>query len=131
MTARARFRARVHAYLSGNFKDLRNLGKDDPILRAKAKDRWYVPDPRKAGDLGELRDRALLREFDEYADSTLERLKVFRAEAIRAGFRRAWRERDYRTIIVVARKIPESVLQEDQKLLMWYDQAVMRSGADS
>jgi hypothetical protein len=28
----------------------------------------------------------------------------------------------------VARKIPENVLQEDPKLLMWYDQAITRSG---
>jgi hypothetical protein len=27
----------------------------------------------------------------------------------------------------VAEKIPENVLQEDPKLLMWYDQAVTRS----
>ena len=28
----------------------------------------------------------------------------------------------------VVRKIPENVLQEDPKLLMWYDQAVTRMG---
>ena len=36
----------------------------------------------------------------------------------------------YATIISVARKIPEDVLQEDPKLLMWYDQAVTRSGGE-
>ena len=55
--------SRIHAYLSGNFKELRNLPKDDLALRAKARDRWYVPDSRKAGDLDELRTRGLLREF--------------------------------------------------------------------
>ena len=123
--------SQIHGYLSGNFKELRNLPKNDPGLRAKAKDRWYVPDPRKAGDLDRLRARTLLREFDEYRDSTQRRLKVFRLEAIRAGFRRAWQDRDYPTIIAVARKIPEIVLQEDSKLLMWFDQALTRSGADS
>ena len=34
----------IHAYLSGNFKELRNLPKNAVVLRAKAKDRWYVPD---------------------------------------------------------------------------------------
>ena len=48
-------------------------------------------------------------------------------EAIRAGFRRAWQASDYATIVTVARKIPEDVLQEDPKLLMWYDQAKMRA----
>jgi len=98
------------------------------ITRAKA--RWYVPDPNKAGDLEKLRERALLREFEEYRESKQKRLKVFRLEAVRAGFKKAWAERDYATIIAVARKIPENVLQEDPKLLMWYDQALTRSGED-
>ena len=122
--------SQIHAYLSGNFKELRNLPKNDLALRAKAKDRWYVPDPHKAGDLDELRTRGLLREFDEYRHSTQRRLKLFRLEAIRAGFRRAWQARDYATIVEVARKIPEDVLQEDPKLLMWYDQALTRSDTD-
>ena len=58
-------------------------------LRAKAKDRWYVPDPHKAGDLVKLRERTLLREFKECQDAEHGRLKLFRLEAIRAGFRRA------------------------------------------
>ena len=31
------------------------------------------------------------------------------------------------TIIAVAEKVPSNVLEEDSKLLMWYDQAVTRS----
>ena len=30
----------------------------------------------------------------------------------------------------VVRKIPENVLQEDPKLLVWYDQALTRSGEE-
>ena len=51
-------------------------------------------------------------------------------EAIRAGFKKAWQERDYQTIINVAEKIPNKVLEEDPKLLMWYDQAVTRMGGE-
>jgi hypothetical protein len=120
----------IHGYLSTNFKELRNLPKDDESLRAKGKDRWYVPDPNKAGDLEKLRERSLLKEFEEYRASSQKRLKVFRLEAVRAGFKKAWQERDYATIITVARKVPGSVLQEDPKLLMWYDQAMTRSGGD-
>jgi len=120
----------IHSYLSTNFKELRNLPKDDERLRAKGKDRWYVPDPNKAGDLEKLRERSLLKEFEEYRTSSQKRLKVFRLEAVRAGFKKAWQERDYATIITVARKIPENVLQEDPKLLMWYDQAMTRSGEE-
>jgi hypothetical protein len=87
-----------------------------------------VPDPKKAEDLEKLRERALLREFEEYRESKQRRIRVFRLEAVRAGFKKAWQERDYATIIAVAQKISENVLQEDPKLLMWYDQAVTRSG---
>jgi DNA modification methylase len=117
----------IHAYLSTNWKELRNLPKDDSNLIAKAKDRWYVPDPNKAGDIEKLRERSLLKEFAEYKDSK-KKLKVFRLEAVRAGFKKAWQERDYETIISVAGKIPNQVLEEDPKLLMWYDQAVTRMG---
>jgi predicted RNA methylase len=120
--------SQIHSYLSTNFKELRKLPKDSPALRAKAKDRWYVPDPNKAGDIEKLRERALLKEFTEYRDTGQKKLKVFRLEAVRAGFRKAWQDRDYATIIAVANKIPEEVLQEDPKLLMWYDQALTRTG---
>ena len=120
----------IHAYLSTNFKDFRNLRKDAPRLQRKAKDRWYVPDPNRAGDLETLRERSLLKEFDEYVASTARRLRLFRLEALRAGFRRAWQARDYATVVGVANKIPETVLQEDPKLLMWYDQSFTRIQAE-
>jgi DNA modification methylase/DNA-directed RNA polymerase subunit RPC12/RpoP len=120
----------IHAYLSTNWKELRNLPKDDPTLVAKARDRWYVPDPNKAGDLEKLREKALLKEFEEYKQ-VKKKLKVFRLEAVRAGFKKAWQERDYAVIVAVADKIPNNVLEEDPKLLMWYDQAVTRMGGES
>lgn len=119
--------SQIHSYLSSNWPEMRNLEKDDPRLVKKAKDRWYVPDPNKAGDLEKLRERALLKEFEEYRQAK-KKLKVFRLEAVRAGFKKAWHERDYGTIIDVAEKIPNNVLEEDPKLLMWYDQAVTRKG---
>lgn len=120
--------SQVHSYLSSNFRELRNLPKNDARLQEKGKDRWYVPDPNKAGDLEKLRERTLLREFEEYREAKVRRLKIVRQEAVRIGFKKAWQERDYATIISVAQKIPENVLQEDPKLLMWYDQALTRTG---
>ena len=119
----------IHAYLSTNWKGLRNLPKDDPTLVAKARDRWYVPDPNKAGDLEKLREKALLKEFEEYKEAK-KKLNVFRLEAVRVGFKKAWQERDYAVIVAVADKIPNNVLEEDPKLLMWYDQAVTRMGGE-
>ena len=120
----------IHSYLSTNWKDMRNLAKDDPALISKARGRWYVPDPNKAGDLEKLREKALLKEFEEYKQAK-KKLKIFRLEAVRVGFKKAWQERDYKVIITVAEKIPNNVLEEDPKLLMWYDQAVTRLGDDT
>jgi len=84
-----------------------------------------VPDPNKAQDLERLRERSLLREFRQYAEGK-GRLKVFRKEAVVTGFRRAWRDKDYATIVQVARRLPSRVLQEDPALLMYYDNAAGR-----
>lgn len=55
--------SRSHSHLSTNFKDLRNLPKDDPGLRAKADGRWYLPDPNEAGDLLRWPERLPGRSF--------------------------------------------------------------------
>ena len=121
--------SQIHAYLSSNFKELRNLPKSSDELRARAKDRWFVPDPSKAQELDKFREKRLLREFEIYKSHVGRRLREFRIEAMRAGFKHAWGERDYATIISVARKIPEEILQEDEKLLLLYDQALTRAEA--
>ena len=76
-----------------------------------------MPDPNKAGDLEKLRERSLLKEFEAYKQAT-KKLNVFRLEAVRAGFKKAWQEKEFQTIISVADKIPKKILEEDQKLLM-------------
>lgn len=122
--------SQIHSYLSTNHKDLRGLEKDEPRLIAKAKDRWYVPDPSKAHDLEKKREKALLKEFQAYLEFTGRRLKEFRLEVLRAGFKDAYSKKDYQTIVSIAKKIPEQSLQEDEKLLLWYDQALTRTEAD-
>lgn len=144
--------SQIHTYLSTNWKELRNLSKDDPALKAKAKDRWYVPDPNKLADLEQMREKALLKEFWTYLPKDYKpkklndlqteipdlpktgtdlisgkRYKVIRTEAVRAGFKYCWQNRDYETIILVAKRIPSSLLEEDPKLLMYYDQAITRT----
>lgn len=119
--------SQVHSYLSTNHKDLRGLDKGNPQLVAKAMERWYVPDPNKAQDLEKKREKALLKEFESYQSSTGRKLKEFRLEVLRAGFKAAWGARNYKTIIAIAQKIPDEALQEDEKLLLWYDQALTRT----
>lgn len=120
--------SQIHSYLSTNFKDCRNLPKESSQLKSKAKDRWYVPDPNKAQDLEKLREKSLIKEFDEYIAFSGRKLKTFRLEAIRTGFKKAWGDKDYQTIINVAKKVPDDALQEDPKLIMWYDGAMTRMG---
>lgn len=119
--------SQIHSYLSTNHKDLRGLEKDSQKLKAKAKDRWYAPDPNKAQDLEKRREKTLLKEFQSYLEFTGRRLKEFRLEVLRAGFKDAYSKKDYQTIVSIAKKIPEESLQEDEKLLLWYDQALTRT----
>lgn len=87
---------------------------------------WYVPDLSNAADLAKVRRKALLKEFYDSCVPGKAKLKVFRMEAIRAGFDECWKARDFKTIVAVGEKLPEAVLQEDPALLMYYDNACAR-----
>ncbi|HBY97803.1 MAG TPA: DNA methylase [Chloroflexi bacterium] len=118
-----KFLRELHQLRHEKLAELRDLLEESFLEDAAG--RWYVPDPNRAQDLEKLRERALLREFATYVEGR-GRLKVFRSEAVRAGFGDAWRRRDYATIVKVAERLPERVLQEDQDLLMYYDNALNR-----
>jgi hypothetical protein len=118
-----RFLQELHQARHEALPDLRVLLEEN-FLQDEA-GRWYVPDPNKAEDLEKLRLRGLLREFQGYVEGR-GRLRQFRTEAVRAGFAQAWRERDFATIVKVAERLPEEVLQEDPDLLMYYDNASLR-----
>lgn len=87
---------------------------------------WYVPDLSNAADLAKVRRKALLKEFYDSCVPGKGKLKVFRMEAIRAGFDECWKQRDFKTIASVGERLPEAVLQEDPALLMYYDNACSR-----
>lgn len=87
--------------------------------------KWYVPDHNKATDLEKVRQRALLKDFKEYTESS-GRLRKFRTEAVRAGFAECFKRQEYETIVSVAERLPETVLREDPDLLMYYDSALLR-----
>ena len=88
---------------------------------------WRVPDPKKEADLEQIRNRTLLKEFQQYQD-TKGKLKVVRTEALRAGFKDCWQKGHYETILQMAKRVPEAVIQEDPMLLMYYDNASLRTG---
>lgn len=99
----------LRAMLEGNFVT------DD-------KGRWAVPDPKKTEHLDQLRTRALLKEFETYK-SGRGPLARFRTEAVRAGFKAAWAEKDYSTIAGVGRRLPSDVFVEDSALLHYFRNA--------
>ncbi|WP_257148262.1 site-specific DNA-methyltransferase [Bacillus cereus] len=121
----------IAAYLRRNYKDLRGLEVTDAALIEKAMNRWYVPDPNKQADLEKLREKSLLREFEGYLEElekSKKKLKQFRTEAIRVGFKKAYSEKDFEKIVKVGDRLPETIIQEDDKLLMYYDNACIRLG---
>ncbi|HAS6049574.1 TPA: DNA methylase [Vibrio vulnificus] len=112
----------VHSYLSKNYKSLRGLDHNNSELRKKANEKWYVPDITKSGDLEKVRNRSLLKEFDSYLSQ--KKLKVVRTEALRVGFRKLWDDREYQPIVDICTKLSENILQEDEVLTMYYDNAL-------
>lgn len=121
----------ISSYLRRNYKDLRGFDLNDPAFIEKAMNRWYVPDSNKQADLEKLREKALLREFNGYVEeleSSKKKLKQFRTEAIRAGFKKAYSEKEFEQIVKVGDCLPEKIIQEDDKLLMYYDNACIRLG---
>ncbi|MCZ9313289.1 MAG: DNA methyltransferase [Methanocorpusculum sp.] len=82
--------------------------------------RWYIPDVTKEGDVAKLREKNLLKEFEGYMASK-GKLKLFRSEAIRVGFSKLWKEKNYKAIVELADRLPEATVQEDSNILMYYD----------
>lgn len=118
-----KFIQELHQFKHEKLPELRDLLEEKFLQDDEG--RWYIPDPNKQSDLDKLREKALLQEFEEYKTGK-GMLKVFRTEAVRAGFKFCWQNRDYATIVKVANRIPEKVLQEDQTMLMFYNNALTR-----
>ncbi|GHV29534.1 DNA methylase [Synergistales bacterium] len=82
--------------------------------------KWYIPDITKSGDVAKLREKKLLKEFEGCLE-TKGKLKLFRTEAIRVGFAKLWTEKNYQLIVDTASRLPENVISEDEKLMMYVD----------
>lgn len=85
---------------------------------------WYVPDPDKEEDLEKLRNRRLLKQFEDYKEQAFKpkgKIKECRVEALRAGFKQSYQDKDFETIVRVGDRIPNNLLMEDEVLLQFYD----------
>lgn len=98
-----------------------NFLKDD-------KGKWHKPDLEKEADLEQLRNKKLLREFTIYVEASKlkSKIKEVRLEALRAGFKQCYQDKDYQTIVQVGDRIPNNLLMEDEVLLQFYDIAITR-----
>ena len=53
----------------------------------------------------------------------MKKLKEVRAEALRAGFKRDYGRRDWKSIVNIARKAPAEIVETDEMLTWYLDQA--------
>ena len=93
------------------------------------KGQWYLPDPENEADLEKLRTKRLLKQFETYKTEAYKpkgKIKEARVEALRAGFKECYQEKDFKTIVHIGDRIPNNLLMEDDVLLQFYDIASSR-----
>jgi DNA modification methylase len=91
--------------------------------------KWYVPDPENEADLEKLRTKRLLKQFEVYKTEAAKpkgKIKEVRVEALRAGFKQSYQDKDFKTIVQIGDRIPNNLLMEDEVLLQFYDIASSR-----
>lgn len=85
---------------------------------------WRLPNIEDDVDLEKLRTKALLKEFKLYLEVCRKprgKLKDVRVEAVRAGFKQCYSDKNFADIILVGDRIPQNLLTEDEVLLQYYD----------
>lgn len=91
---------------------------------------WRNPDPEKAADLEIIRNRRMMKEFNMYLEQAqkpkAKRMKDTRLEVLRYGFKECYKQKNYQAIVTIGDHILESLLQEDEVLLQYYDIASSR-----
>jgi DNA modification methylase len=91
--------------------------------------KWYAPDPENETDLEKLRNKRLLKQFDSYKAEVAKpktKIKEARVEALRAGFKQCYQDKDFKSIVTIGDRIPNNLLMEDEVLLQFYDIASSR-----
>ena len=91
--------------------------------------KWYVPDHENESDLEKLRAKRLIKQFEVYKAEAAKpkgKIKEVRVEALRAGFKQCYQDKDFKTIVLIGDRIPNNLLMEDEVLLQFYDIASSR-----
>ena len=91
---------------------------------------WFLPDLENKAHLDLKRKKRLLKTWETYVGEVNKpkpkKLKETSLEALRYGFESCYHQKDFKTIVKVAEKIPQNLLMEDEVLLQFYDIAVMK-----
>ena len=108
--------------------ELSEILEDNFIRDADGK--WRKPDAEKAADMEIMRGRKMMKEYNMYLEQAQKpkarRMRDTRLEVLRYGFKECYKQKDYQAIITVGDHIQESLLQEDEILLQYYDIATSR-----
>lgn len=107
--------------------ELKQILEENFIEESNGK--WRLPNIQDDKDVNALRTKALLKEFKIYVDVAQKpkaKIKEARVEALRAGFKQCYVDKDYQTIVTVGDKIPQNLLTEDEVLLQFYDIAKIK-----
>lgn len=89
--------------------------------------KWRLPNMQDDVDKDAMRTKSLLKEFKLYVETakkTKAKIKEARVEALRAGFKQCYIDKDFQTIVQVGDKIPQNLRDEDEVLLQFYEIAL-------
>ena len=93
--------------------------------------RWRLINMQDDVDKEAKRTKDLLKIFRQYVEDAKKpkvKIKMARREALRAGFKQCYIDKDFQTILMVGDKIPQNLRDEDEVLLQFYEIALNKVG---
>ena len=115
-------------------QDIKGIRKGDilPELRTLLEENfiqnedgtWRIVNENDDVDVEQRKNKIFLKEFKFYLEVCRKprgKLKDVRVEAVRAGFKQCYTDKNFADIILVGDRIPQNLLTEDEILLQYYD----------
>lgn len=87
---------------------------------------WRLVNENDDIDKEKQRTKSLLKEFKIYVETAKKprgKLPKVRLEAVRAGIKQCYSDKNFADIILVGDRIQQNLLTEDEQLLMYYESA--------
>lgn len=93
-------------------------------------EKWHIPDLEDSVQLEAIKTKRMLKEFNIYLEQAKlpksGRIANTRLEVLRFGFKECNKAKNYKDIVLVGDHIEETLLMEDEQLLMYYLKASKR-----